>query len=97
MGGVPCLVPTGFVLFGMSISESHFAADDAVTHEHFRRVMASFVTGVTVVTTQVRGEIRGMTANAFMSGLLDPPLGCYFGGAGKRECMAFWWRRAISA
>jgi len=36
--------------------------------------MASFVTGVTVVTTQVRGEIRGMTANAFMSGSLDPPL-----------------------
>jgi flavin reductase (DIM6/NTAB) family NADH-FMN oxidoreductase RutF len=26
----------------------------------------SFVTGVTVITTQVRGEIRGMTANAFM-------------------------------
>ena len=36
--------------------------------------MASFVTGVTVVTTQVRGEVRGMTANAFMSGSLDPPL-----------------------
>ena len=74
VGGVPCLVPTGFVLFEMSISESHSAADDAVTHERFRRVMASFVTGVTVVTTQVRGEIRGMTANAFMSGSLDPPL-----------------------
>jgi flavin reductase len=38
------------------------------------RVMASFVTGVTVITTQVRGEIRGMTANAFMSGSLEPPL-----------------------
>ena len=48
--------------------------DDAVNDEHFRRVMASFVTGVTVITTQVRGEIRGMTANAFMSGSLDPPL-----------------------
>ena len=36
--------------------------------------MASFVTGVTVITTQVRGEVRGMTANAFMSGSLDPPL-----------------------
>ncbi len=47
---------------------------EAVSHERFRRVMASFVTGVTVVTTQVRGEIRGMTANAFMSGSLDPPL-----------------------
>ncbi len=46
----------------------------AVTDELFRRVMASFVTGVTVITTQVRGEVRGMTANAFMSGSLDPPL-----------------------
>jgi flavin reductase len=36
--------------------------------------MASFATGVTVITTQVRGEVRGMTANAFMSGSLDPPL-----------------------
>ncbi len=48
--------------------------DDAVDYERFRRVMASFVTGVTVITTQVRGEVRGMTANAFMSGSLDPPL-----------------------
>ncbi len=47
---------------------------DGVSHDLFRRVMASFVTGVTVVTTQVRGEVRGMTANAFMSGSLDPPL-----------------------
>jgi len=58
----------------MSISVSHSAADGAVTHELFRRVMASFVTGVTVVTTELRGEVRGMTANAFMSGSLDPPL-----------------------
>lgn len=40
----------------------------------FRRVMGQFVTGVTVVTTVHGGEIRGMTANAFMSGSLDPPL-----------------------
>jgi flavin reductase len=53
---------------------SHAAADSAVTETLFRRVMASFVTGVTVITTQVRGEIRGMTANAFMSGSLEPPL-----------------------
>lgn len=36
--------------------------------------MASFATGVTVITTQLRGEVRGMTANAFMSGSLEPPL-----------------------
>ena len=49
-------------------------AEGEITHELFRRVMASFATGVTVITTQTRGEIRGMTANAFMSGSLDPPL-----------------------
>lgn len=46
----------------------------AIDHILFRRVMGSFATGVTVITTQARGEIRGMTANAFMSGSLDPPL-----------------------
>jgi flavin reductase (DIM6/NTAB) family NADH-FMN oxidoreductase RutF len=40
----------------------------------FRKVMGAFATGVTVITTEVNGEIRGMTANAFMSGSLDPPL-----------------------
>jgi len=40
----------------------------------FRRVMSSFATGVTVVTTERDGEVRGMTANAFMSGSLTPPL-----------------------
>jgi flavin reductase (DIM6/NTAB) family NADH-FMN oxidoreductase RutF len=40
----------------------------------FRKVMGSFATGVTVITTQLDGEIRGMTANAFMSGSLEPPL-----------------------
>jgi flavin reductase len=58
----------------MTISAAHSDAKGEITHELFRRVMASFVTGVTVVTTQVRGEIRGMTANAFMSGSLEPPL-----------------------
>jgi flavin reductase len=58
----------------MTVSESPSTLDAPVTHELFRRVMASFVTGVTVVTTQTRGEVRGMTANAFMSGSLDPPL-----------------------
>lgn len=46
----------------------------AVDHALFRKVMGSFATGVTVITTEVRGEVRGMTANAFMSGSLDPPL-----------------------
>jgi flavin reductase len=40
----------------------------------FRRIMSRFATSVTVITASAEGEIRGMTANAFMSGSLDPPL-----------------------
>lgn len=61
---------------------------DAVKPDLFRRVMASFVTGVTVVTTQVRGEVRGMTANAFMSGSLEPPL-CVISVGVKARMHAF--------
>jgi len=39
-----------------------------------RRVMGSFATGVTVIVAEANGEIHGMTANAFMSGSLEPPL-----------------------
>ena len=42
----------------------------AVDRSLFRKVMGSFATGVTVITTEARGEVRGMTANAFMSGSL---------------------------
>ncbi|MGJ7512498.1 flavin reductase family protein [Variovorax sp. GT1P44] len=40
----------------------------------FRDVMGHFATGVTVVSYMCEGEARGMTANAFMSVSLDPPL-----------------------
>jgi flavin reductase (DIM6/NTAB) family NADH-FMN oxidoreductase RutF len=36
--------------------------------------MGRFATGVTVIIAEANGETRGMTANAFMSGSLDPPL-----------------------
>jgi flavin reductase (DIM6/NTAB) family NADH-FMN oxidoreductase RutF len=36
--------------------------------------MGRFASGVTVITAAVDGATRGMTANAFMSGSLDPPL-----------------------
>src|SRR5580693_10682216 len=72
----------------MSVSESHSPAESGVNHELFRRVMASFVTGVTVITTQVRGELRGMTANAFMSGSLEPPL-CVVSVGKKARMHAF--------
>jgi hypothetical protein len=71
-----------------TLAAPHAVADGAVTETVFRRVMASFVTGVTVITTQVRGEIRGMTANAFMSGSLEPPL-CVVSVGKKARMHAF--------
>ena len=40
----------------------------------FRQCMGRFATGVTIVTSEKDGEERGMTANAFLSVSLDPPL-----------------------
>src|ERR1700730_4755224 len=40
----------------------------------FRQVLGCFGSGVTVITTALGPEIRGMTASAFMSGSLRPPL-----------------------
>jgi len=40
----------------------------------FRRVLGRFATGITVVTTGTTGDFHGMTANAFASVSLDPPL-----------------------
>jgi flavin reductase (DIM6/NTAB) family NADH-FMN oxidoreductase RutF len=36
--------------------------------------MGKFATGVTVIATDVDGDVHGMTANAFMSVSLDPKL-----------------------
>ncbi len=40
----------------------------------FRNAMGRFATGVTVITTQTKDEVHGMTANAFMSVSLTPKL-----------------------
>src|ERR1700733_6200009 len=40
----------------------------------FRRTLGRFASGVTVVTTQFEKQTHGMTANAFVSVSLDPPL-----------------------
>jgi len=40
----------------------------------FRRTLGMFATGVTVLTTRVGDQVHGMTANAFMSVSLRPPL-----------------------
>lgn len=46
----------------------------AVDTAEFRRIVGQFATGVTVVTTGIEGTIHGMTANAFASLSLDPPM-----------------------
>lgn len=40
----------------------------------FRTAMGKFATGVTVIATDVEGDVHGMTANAFMSVSLTPKL-----------------------
>jgi flavin reductase (DIM6/NTAB) family NADH-FMN oxidoreductase RutF len=40
----------------------------------FRNAMGKFATGVTVITTEIHGNVHGMTANAFMSVSLNPKL-----------------------
>src|SRR5438046_926113 len=40
----------------------------------FRKTLGMFATGVTIVTTRVADQVHGMTANAFMSVSLRPPL-----------------------
>jgi len=46
----------------------------AAAARELRQVMGRFATGVTVVTTTHRSTIHGMTANAFLSVSLLPPL-----------------------
>jgi len=45
-----------------------------VTGKSLRKALGGFVSGVTVVTTGAADEVHGMTANAFTSVSLDPPL-----------------------
>jgi flavin reductase len=46
----------------------------ALNAAEFRRAMGCFATGVTIITLDLEGEVHGMTANAFASVSLDPPL-----------------------
>jgi flavin reductase (DIM6/NTAB) family NADH-FMN oxidoreductase RutF len=46
----------------------------AIEPRLFRSVMSRFATGMTVVSAALDGRVHCMTANAFMSGSLEPPL-----------------------
>jgi flavin reductase (DIM6/NTAB) family NADH-FMN oxidoreductase RutF len=50
--------------------EQHPAIDDQL----FRKTLGRFATGVSVITVDHQAQVRGMTANAFMSVSLHPPL-----------------------
>lgn len=52
------------------VAEPSMPADQ----EQFRRAMACFATGVTIITVDFEAEVQGMTANAFASVSLDPML-----------------------
>ena len=49
-------------------------APDGVSPEHYRAVLRTYPTGVTVITSQVAGRTHGMTANSVTSVSLAPPL-----------------------
>jgi 3-hydroxy-9,10-secoandrosta-1,3,5(10)-triene-9,17-dione monooxygenase reductase component len=40
----------------------------------FRQTVGQFATGVTIITTEIDGVIRALTANSFTAVSLDPPL-----------------------
>jgi len=54
--------------------QAEILTDGSIAPSDFRSAMGHFATGVTVVTTQVGGTTHGMTANAFLSVSLNPPL-----------------------
>jgi 3-hydroxy-9,10-secoandrosta-1,3,5(10)-triene-9,17-dione monooxygenase reductase component len=57
------------------MAEDQVATPAEIDPKEFRRALGSFVTGVTVITTQRRtGEYVGLTANSFNSVSLSPPL-----------------------
>lgn len=61
--------------------------DQAFTSKEFRDALGTFATGVTVITTRGEEHAYGMTANAFSSVSLDPPLVlvCVMSGAEGSE------------
>lgn len=60
----------------------------AIDPHLFRQVMGTFASGVTVVSLDADGMPRGMTASAFMSGSLEPPL-CVVSVAKRAHMHAF--------
>src|SRR5690349_1442923 len=56
------------------VSEDRGSAPQEFSGGDFRNTLGSFATGITVITTKGVDHPFGMTANAFSSVSLDPPL-----------------------
>lgn len=56
------------------IAAKHDEAAPVLEREALKGVLGSFTTGITIVTARLDGLLHGMTANAFSSVSLDPPL-----------------------
>jgi flavin reductase (DIM6/NTAB) family NADH-FMN oxidoreductase RutF len=56
----------------------------SIDRREFRHTLGHFVTGVTVIASEMDGGIRAMTANSFTSLSLDPPLVLFCVGKGTR-------------
>lgn len=46
----------------------------SIDKRDFRNCLGCFATGITIITTEMEGQVHGMTANGFMSVSLEPPL-----------------------
>lgn len=55
-------------------SESAGAATEGIAPLEFRQTLGRFASGVTIITAADKDERRGMTASAFVSVSLTPPL-----------------------
>jgi flavin reductase (DIM6/NTAB) family NADH-FMN oxidoreductase RutF len=67
-------VPSVLAIYSVSSLTIKDKGSEKMDDRTFRNAMGKFATGVTVVTTEFQGEVKGMTANAFMSVSLNPKL-----------------------
>jgi flavin reductase (DIM6/NTAB) family NADH-FMN oxidoreductase RutF len=56
------------------MSSKEAGKSETLAAAEFRKAMGCFATGVTIITLDLDDEVHGMTANAFASVSLDPPL-----------------------
>lgn len=71
---IRCAIPCDNAYMQAVQEPLSISTPDAIEPREFRNALGRFATGVTVITTGRDGQIHGMTANAFQSVSLDPPL-----------------------